>query len=49
MQDSLGTNKSAKVRMRFLRQPEYITVGARLLFREGKTKGIGHITKINLQ
>jgi len=29
------------VRFRFLQRPEYITPGARFVFREGRTKGIG--------
>lgn len=33
----------------FLRQPEYIVVGSRLLFREGRTKGIGEVTQIGLE
>jgi len=33
-------------RFRFLRNPEYIRVGDRLLFREGRTKGVGKITRL---
>jgi hypothetical protein len=29
------------VRFRFLQRPEYVTSGARFVFREGRTKGIG--------
>ena len=31
---------------RFLKHPEYLKVGAKLLFREGVTKGIGHVTDV---
>lgn len=32
--------------MRFIQNPEYLKPGARLLFREGRTKGIGSIVKV---
>ncbi|XP_073997100.1 GTP-binding protein 2 isoform X3 [Rhodnius prolixus] len=44
-QTSMHTNDRASVLFRFLRHPEYIRVGARLLFREGMTKGIGKVTQ----
>lgn len=31
---------------RFIKHPEYLKIGAKLLFREGVTKGIGHVTYI---
>lgn len=34
------------VRFRFIKHPEYLKIGAKLLFREGVTKGIGHVTCI---
>lgn len=34
------------VRFKFFKHPEYLKVGAKLLFREGVTKGIGHVTKL---
>lgn len=34
------------VRFRFIKHPEYLKIGAKLLFREGVTKGIGHVTSI---
>ncbi|XP_033641224.1 GTP-binding protein 2-like [Asterias rubens] len=46
---SLKTNSQAVVRFRFIKQPEYIRAGARLLFREGTTKGMGNVTKICLE
>ena len=30
----------------FTNRPEYIREGLRLMFREGKTKGIGKVTKV---
>ena len=31
---------------RFMYNPEYISVGSTMLFREGRTKGMGKITKL---
>ncbi|XP_014241159.1 GTP-binding protein 2 [Cimex lectularius] len=45
-QASLHTNDKASILFRFVRHPEFIRVGARLLFREGFTKGIGHVTQV---
>lgn len=42
----IHTNDTASVLFRFVRHPEYVTVGMRLLFREGQAKGIGKITQI---
>ncbi|XKL59482.1 hypothetical protein PGB90_000498 [Kerria lacca] len=44
--DGIHTNDKASVLFRFVRRPEYVTVGMRLLFREGQAKGIGKITQI---
>jgi len=43
----IRTNDAALVSFRFIRNPEYLTLGSRLLFREGRTKGIGNVTKID--
>ena len=40
-------NEKANVVFRFIRSPEYIKPGARLLFREGRTKGMGRVTAID--
>ncbi len=45
-QPLLRTGDRAKVSFKFLYRPEYISVGQRFIFREGRTKGIGTITKI---
>ncbi|MBN3324104.1 GTPB2 protein, partial [Atractosteus spatula] len=42
--DELRTGEKAVVRFKFIKHPEYLKVGAKLLFREGVTKGIGHVT-----
>ena len=42
----IHTNDRASVLFRFLRHPEYVKVGMRLLFQEGRTKGIGKITQV---
>ncbi|XP_075223278.1 GTP-binding protein 2 isoform X2 [Lycorma delicatula] len=42
----IHTNERASVLFRFVRHPEYVRVGARLLFREGCTKGIGKVTQV---
>lgn len=44
--DCVPTNSRATVRFRFLKRPEFISVGSRLLFREGRTKGTGDVLKI---
>eukprot|EP01130_Rhizamoeba_saxonica_P017012 TRINITY_DN8036_c0_g1_i1.p1 TRINITY_DN8036_c0_g1~~TRINITY_DN8036_c0_g1_i1.p1 ORF type:complete len:557 (-),score=107.60 TRINITY_DN8036_c0_g1_i1:21-1661(-) len=45
----LRTRDRAKVSFRFLYRPEFIKVGMRLIFREGRCKGIGIISRINLE
>ncbi|XP_057315333.1 GTP-binding protein 2-like [Hydractinia symbiolongicarpus] len=42
----LKTGQRGVARFKFLRQPEYLRKGDRILFREGRNKGIGEITKI---
>lgn len=42
----LRTGDRARVRFRFLKRPEYLRVGMRLLFREGRTKGVGKISAL---
>uniref|UniRef100_A0AAY5KHC2 Tr-type G domain-containing protein n=1 Tax=Esox lucius TaxID=8010 RepID=A0AAY5KHC2_ESOLU len=43
----LRTGEKAVVCFRFIKHPEYLKVGAKLLFREGATKGIGQVTKLH--
>ena len=42
----LRTGDRSNVRFKFMYNPEYISVGSTLLFREGRTKGMGKITKL---
>ncbi|KAH3846837.1 GTP-binding protein 2-like [Dreissena polymorpha] len=44
--NSIKTNEKAQVVFKFIKQPEYIRVGCRLLFRQGTTKGVGEIIKL---
>ncbi|KAM7394810.1 hypothetical protein PAMP_021590 [Pampus punctatissimus] len=44
--DELRTGEQAVVRFHFIKHPEYLRLGAKLLFREGVTKGIGHVTRL---
>lgn len=46
MQEELRTGEKAVVLFKFIKHPEYLKVGAKVLFREGVTKGIGHVTKL---
>jgi GTPase len=41
----LRTGDRGLVRFRFINSPEYIHLGANILFREGRTRGLGQITK----
>jgi len=40
------TNEKASVTFEFLFRPEHLRPGSRLLFREGKSKGVGEVTKV---
>lgn len=40
-QEHLRTGDKADVRFRFIKNPEYLRAGMRLVFREGKTKAVG--------
>ncbi|KAG0170896.1 hypothetical protein DFQ29_009091 [Apophysomyces sp. BC1021] len=42
----LRTGDRATVQFEFTRFPEYLTVGTQLIFREGRTKGVGVITRL---
>ena len=39
----------ASVMFKFIKNPEFVKSGARILFREGRTKGIGQVTQVNLR
>ncbi|KAI8800164.1 P-loop containing nucleoside triphosphate hydrolase protein [Cladochytrium replicatum] len=42
----LRTGDRALVVFRFMQVPEYVKVGTRLLFREGRTKGVGKVVRL---
>lgn len=44
--ESLSAGEKAIVRFRFLKHPEFLRVGSKILFREGRTKGIGEIKRL---
>jgi GTPase len=44
--ESLRTGDKATVKFRFMFRPEYMKIGERLIFREGRTKGLGCITAV---
>ncbi|TWW78619.1 GTP-binding protein 2 GTP-binding-like protein 2 [Takifugu flavidus] len=44
--EELRTGEKAVVLFKFIKHPEYLKVGAKVLFREGLTKGIGHVTML---
>ena len=46
--EQVRTGDRAKVKMCFILNPEYIKVGSKIVFREGRTKAVGQITKTNL-
>ena len=45
-QECLRTGDRAIVRFRFIKFPEFLRKGSRILFREGRTKGVGKILRI---
>jgi hypothetical protein len=42
----LRTGCKASIEFEFMYRPEWLRVGSRLLFREGKTKGIGNVSAL---
>jgi len=47
--DCIRTGDRALVTFEFMFRPEYLILGARLIFREGRTKGIGRVVSIQYQ
>ena len=45
--EHLRTGDRANVRFRFIKSPEYLRLGMKLVFREGRTKAIGSISKVH--
>ncbi len=44
--ECLRTGDKANVNFKFVKHPEFLKVGQRLVFREGRTKAVGNVTKI---
>lgn len=44
--DCLRTGDKALVHFRFIKNPEYLRVGMRMVFREGRTKAVGNIVML---
>jgi len=42
----LRTGDRGLVRFRFMQRAEYLKVGTKLIFREGRTKGLGTVTEV---
>lgn len=42
----MKSSDQASVMFRFIKNPEFVKLGARILFREGRTKGIGKVTQV---
>ena len=45
--DHLRTGDKATCRFRFIKGPEFIEIGTKMIFREGRTKAVGTITKLH--
>lgn len=45
-EECLRTGDKAKVRFRFIKYPEYLRPGQRLVFREGRTKAVGNVLSV---
>lgn len=44
--EHLRTGDKATCRFRFIKNPEYLKAGTRMVFREGRTKAVGNVTNI---
>jgi len=44
----MRVNDKGIIKFRFMYRPEFIKEGSTILFREGRTKGFGVITKVHL-
>ena len=45
--DILRANDKALVKLRFMFRPEYVSINSRLMFCEGRVRGIGKVVKID--
>ena len=44
----LRTGDKAEVQFRFTKNPEYVQIGTKFVFREGKTKAVGTVTSVSI-
>jgi GTPase len=44
--DLLRTGDKGHIKFRFMYRPEYLKPGTTILFREGRTKGLGVVTTV---
>ena len=44
--DLLRTGDNGNIRFRYMYRPEYLKVGTTVLFREGRTKGLGVVSRV---
>merc|ERR1719188_1945175 len=42
----MRSSDQASVMFRFIKNPEFVKTGAKILFREGRTKGLGKVTQV---
>lgn len=47
--ECLRTGDKATVHFRFIKHPEYLRPGQRLVFREGRTKAVGNVLRVIVQ
>ena len=45
-EECLRTGDKAVVHFRFIKHPEYLKSGQRLVFREGRTKAVGNVLRV---
>lgn len=45
--DLLRTGDKGQIKFRFMYRPEFLKVGTTILFREGRTKGLGVVSKVH--
>lgn len=46
--DLLRTGDKGHIKFKFMYRPEYLKVGTTILFREGRTKGLGVVSSVNV-
>ena len=44
--DLLRTGDKGHIKFRFMYRPEYLKTGTTILFREGRTKGLGVVSSV---